>query len=117
GDLGGFARAGRRGVAGRADALLVSGGSTLHPRVGAPRLATCPAVGAVAVTGQVDERWGEVLVALYTGRVSSGQLQEWCRSNIPSPLRPRRFIQVSGLPLNGMGKLDRRRLSALVGQG
>ncbi len=117
GDLGELDGSGRLRVLGRADDLLVSGGRNIHPQEVEERLASCPGVGAVAVTGQVDEHWGEVLVALYTGRVSSGQLQEWCRSNIPSPLRPRRFIQVSELPLNAMGKLDRKRLPVLVGQG
>ncbi|MCP4128034.1 MAG: AMP-binding protein [Gammaproteobacteria bacterium] len=117
GDLGEQDGSGRLRVLGRADDLLISGGRNIHPQEVEEWLASCPGVGAVAVTGQVDERWGEVLVVLYTGRVSSGQLQEWCRNNIPSPLRPRRFVQVPGLPLNAMGKLDRRGLLSLVGQG
>jgi len=44
-------------------------------------------------------------VVLYTGGVTAERLEKWCRSNIPSSLRPRRYIQVTALPRNAMGDL------------
>lgn len=116
GDMGEMDSSGRLRVLGRADDMLVSGGRNIHPVEVEAQIVACPDVDAVAVTGLADARWGEVLVALYTGSASSGQFEVWCRSNIPSALRPRRFVPVPRLPQNGMGKLDRRSLPDLAVQ-
>jgi len=116
GDLGELGESGCLRVLGRADDVLISGGRNIHPVEVEAEIAACPGVDMVAITGQKDDRWGQILVALYTGSVSAGQLEEWCRSNTISSLRPRRFVQVAVLPYNAMGKLDRKGLIELLDQ-
>jgi o-succinylbenzoate---CoA ligase len=117
GDLGSLDRDGRLRVTGRADDMLVSGGRNIHPAEVEALVAACPGVGAVAVTGQPDESWGQVLVALYIGIVSTGVVRQWCGEHLPSALRPRRFVRVGALPHDAMGKLDRKALRRQVNQG
>ncbi len=116
GDLGELGESGHLRVLGRADDVLVSGGRNIHPVEVEAEIAACPGVDAVAITGQKDDHWGQILVALYTGSVTARELDEWCHSNIPSGLRPRRYVQVVALPRNAMGKLDRKGLRELLDQ-
>ncbi len=116
GDLGEIDTDGRLRVLGRADDMLVSGGRNVHPLEVEGLLAACPGVNQIAVTGQDDERWGQVLVALYLGESLPAEVESWCRNHIPSPLRPRRFIQVTEFPHDAMGKLDRKSLHVMVNQ-
>jgi O-succinylbenzoic acid--CoA ligase len=116
GDLGELDGSGRLRVLGRADELLISGGRNIHPIEVEALLAVCPGVGQVAITGQADLVWGVRLVALYTGLASVAEVEQWCRDNIASAWRPRRYIRVQELPQNSLGKLDRTSLLDLLVQ-
>ncbi len=113
-DLGEIDGMGRLRVLGRADDQLLSGGRSVHPLEVEDLITVCPGVDQVAVTGQPDQVWGAKLVALYTGTASAVEVEQWCRDNIVSSLRPRRYIKVEELPLNTFGKLDRVRLTTLA---
>jgi O-succinylbenzoic acid--CoA ligase len=80
-------------------------------------LAACPGAGETAVCGLADPRWGQRLVALYTGNVPVGTLEAWAHDHLPSPQRPRRYVRVASLPRNAMGKLVRRDLPVLAAGG
>jgi O-succinylbenzoic acid--CoA ligase len=114
GDLGRLDEQGRLMIIGRTDDLLVSGGKNIHPAEVEERLLLCPGVGAVGVTGRPDPVWGVTLVALFTGTVTAGELEQWVRLHLPGHLRPREFVPVEALPLNQMGKLSRPALQALL---
>lgn len=116
GDLGSLDDQGRLTVIGRADDLLVSGGKNIHPAEVEERLLQCPGVGAVGVTGRPDPVWGVTLVALFTGEVAAGELEQWVRQHLPGHLRPREFIPIEAMPLNRMGKLSRPALRELLPQ-
>ncbi|MCW8903630.1 o-succinylbenzoate--CoA ligase [Sedimenticola sp.] len=116
GDLGSLDEQGRLTVIGRADDLLVSGGKNIHPAEVEERLLQCPGVGAVGVTGRPDPVWGVTLVALFTGEVTAGDLEQWVRQHLPGHLRPREFMRIKALPLNRMGKLSRQALRELLPQ-
>ncbi len=116
GDLGEMDVSGQLRVLGRADDVLISGGKSIHPLEVEDLLAICPGVSAVAVSGEADSVWGIILVALYTGSISITELERWCRDNIASALRPRRFVRVKEIPKNSLGKLDRKALSDLANQ-
>ena len=116
GDLGSLDDQGRLTVIGRADDLLVSGGKNIHPAEVEERLLQCPGVGAVGVTGRPDPVWGVTLVALFTGAVTAGGLEQWVRQHLPGHLRPREFMPIAALPLNQMGKLSRPALRELLSQ-
>ncbi len=114
GDLAHVDRGGRLWVSGRADEVLVSGGELVHPAHVEALLAACPGVHTVAVGAVADPRWGDLLVAWYRGDSMPEEVDAWCRENLPSYLRPRRFRRVSDLPLTGSGKIDRARLRELM---
>jgi o-succinylbenzoate---CoA ligase len=113
-DLGEFLPDGRLRVSGRADDVIVTGGVKVHPQAVEEALAACPDIGDVAVTARVDDRWGMVLVALYSGEATATSLEAWARQQLPSTSRPRQFQRVVALPRNAMGKLVRRDLPALI---
>jgi O-succinylbenzoic acid--CoA ligase len=116
GDLGEIDRSGYLRVLGRADHMLISGGNTIHPVETETLLINCPGVDDVVVSARLDKAWGDVLLAIYVGEISCDELEAWCRTNLSSSQRPREFIQVPELPRNGMGKLDRKSVKAMVDQ-
>ena len=115
-DLGYLDREGQLVVLGRADDVLISGGIKVHPDRLEADLGHCPDIGRVGVAGLDDPRWGQRLVAVYTGSASVPAVAAWCQQNLPGTLRPRAFVQVDTLPLLGSGKLDRRRLKGIAAQ-
>ena len=66
------------------------------------------------MTGRCDPIWGDVLTALVVGSAAVDSVADWCRTSLPSSLRPRRIIRVASLPRNAMGKLERRRVAELL---
>ena len=114
GDLGRIDAAGRLTVIGRADDILVSGGQNVHPADIEAQLTHCPGVDDAAVTGRRDPIWGDVLTALVVGSAEVDSVAAWCRTSLPSSLRPRQIIRVASLPRNAMGKLERRRVAELL---
>jgi len=113
GDRGFFDARGNLVVLGRHDEILVSGGINVHPEKVEGLLLACPGVTDVAVTGVSDEVWGERIMALVVGE-DLRAVENWCRAHLPSALRPRRFLAVTALPRNAMGKLQRQQLPALA---
>ncbi|MBZ0106035.1 MAG: fatty acid--CoA ligase family protein [Sulfuricella denitrificans] len=113
GDRGYFDARGNLVVLGRHDDMLVSGGINIHPALVENLLLACPGVRDVAVTAVNDAVWGDRIAALVVGGDIQA-IEDWCRANLPSAQRPRRFIAVSALPRNAMGKLERQRLPALA---
>ena len=116
GDLAEIDQSGCLRVLGRADDMLISGGKTIHPVEIESLMINCPGVDDIAISSYSEKTWGDLLVALYTGDVSYGELEAWCRINLSSTQRPREFIQVPELPRNSMGRLDRKGLKAMLDQ-
>ena len=114
GDLGKIDAFGRLTVTGRADDMLVSGGSKVHPLTVESCLAACPGVRDVAVTGLPDPVWGDLIVALVVGEASRKDLQAWCKARLPSAAQPRRIVHLNTLPRNAAGKLERAALRRLA---
>jgi o-succinylbenzoate---CoA ligase len=113
-DLGELLPDGRLRLFGRGDDIIVTGGVNVHPQAVEEIFAGCAGAGDVAVAGRPDPRWGQVLVAVYTGVASPTTLDSWARSRLPSSTRPREYLQVAALPRNAMGKLLRAELGQLV---
>ncbi len=113
-DLGHIDSQGHLHVIGRRDDMLISGGRNIHPREVESRLAACPGITDVAVSARSDQMWGELLVAVYVGDRPATELEGWCRTNLPSSLRPRKFRQVDKLPRDRLGKTDRVVLRSLM---
>ncbi len=113
-DLGEVLLDGRLRILGRADDVIVSGGMNIHPQPIENTISACTGAGEVGVAGRPDPRWGQVLVALYTGPATPDALEAWAREKLPAALRPREFRRVDDLPRNPMGKLLRGALAELA---
>lgn len=114
GDLGRLDEQGHLSVLGRHDDMLVSGGVNVHPQAVEAVLERCPGVEAAALSAIADEVWGDLLVAIVEGEADEEMMDKWCRAELPSAMRPRRFVHVQALPRNAMGKLDRLALRSFL---
>ncbi len=107
-DLGFLTPVGDLTVVGRADQLLVIGGEAVLPSRVEERLLAAPGVSAAVVVGFADPVWGHRLVAAYTGDLAPGDLEAWCRRELPARERPRGFRRFTTLPVLASGKPDLR---------
>lgn len=116
GDLGSIDTAGCLTVTGRADDMLISGGRNVHPFEVESCLAACPGVHDVAVTGQPDPVWGDLVVALIVGTVKEKTLLDHARQNLPAAALPRKIRFIDQLPRNLNGKIDRAALRHIAAE-
>ena len=113
-DLGSLDGTGLR-VIGRADDVIVTGGSKVHPLEVEAVLAATPGVLAACVFGVPDERWGQLVgAALATAPAIdlAAAAARW-HAALPAHARPRRLALAPELPLTVTGKPDRRAAAAL----
>lgn len=115
GDLGKIDPNGRLTVTGRADDMLISGGHNVHPLQVESCLAACPGIRDVAVTGVPDAIWGDLVVALVVGNITSEEITDWSKAHLPSAAQPRRIVRLATLPRSPAGKLERSQLRRLAG--
>ena len=105
-------------VVGRADDVIVTGGSNVAAQSVESALAEHPAVAAAAVAGRPDEEWGEIVVAVVVpaagAAVDARELRTHVGELLGWPYAPRDVLLADALPLLASGKLDRGALRALV---
>lgn len=113
-DLGAWAD-GRLTVLGRADDVLVTGGTKVSPQAVE---AVLGAFGEVVVVGLPDEEWGQVVVALLVPRPGAAPTLAQARAAVTDRLgpshAPRHLVVTSSLPVRGPGKIDRRAATELA---
>ena len=114
GDLGSFDDDGNLTVYGRSDELLISGGENIHPAQIESQLLKHPEITEIAVIGEPDPVWGDVVIAVFAGSLTEQQLQSWCKQHLHGVWRPRRFIKTTELPRNAIHKIDRVALRRLI---
>jgi acyl-coenzyme A synthetase/AMP-(fatty) acid ligase len=68
-----------------------------------------PDIYECAVVGERDAEWGENVVAFVTRKdgqdVSPDALDQWCRSQMASFKKPKRYVFCDFLPKNEYGKI------------
>jgi acyl-CoA synthetase (AMP-forming)/AMP-acid ligase II len=101
--------------------MIVCGAENVHAQEVEAFLEGHPTVGAVAVVGAPDERWGEVPVAYVEGdgaaTPSPDVLDAFCRDGVLANYkRPRHYFVWDRLPRNAMSKVLRRTLRERVAQ-
>lgn len=116
-DVGAVDASGRLTVLGRADDAVSSGGLTVIPHIVEAVLVAHPAVGECAVFGVPDERLGQrvaVAIVLATGFAAPtlAELREHVAATLDATAAPREMHVVDDLPRRGIGKIDRRALTA-----
>lgn len=104
---------GRLEVLGRADDVLISGGTNVAPARVEAALATHPAIAEVAVVGRPDPEWGQRVVAVVVPRPGARvpdlpALRAFLADRLAPAELPRELRITDRLPLLGSGKVDRR---------
>jgi len=120
GDLGHLDEDGFLYLTDRSKDVIISGGTNIYPREVEEVLLRHPAVFEVAVVGEPEPEWGEQVVAFVVIKpgqtVGPDALEAWCRQEIASFKKPKRYIFIDELPKNSYGKVVktelRKRLSA-----
>jgi len=118
GDIGHLDADGYLYVVDRKKDLILRGGFNVFPRDVEDALLTHPEVAGAGVVGRPDPRLGEEVVAFVTLRSGatavSADLVTYGRAHLAANKYPREVHIVDALPLTSVGKLDRKRLRALL---
>ena len=96
--------------------IIKSGGYKLSALEIEEVLRTHPMVEDCSVVGLPDEEWGEIVAAvviLKEDSVSSEELNTFMRSKMPAYRVPRKYVFLSELPRNAMGKVTKNDLKVL----
>ncbi len=101
--------------------VLISGGENVYPAEVENTLSEHPGIGAVAVIGRSDDRWGEVPVAVVepagdAPTPSVEELRAWCVDRLARFKQPREVIVVDALPRTALGKVTKHVLRADLDQ-
>ncbi len=110
GDLGEMDHAGFLTLKDRSKDVIISGGANIYPREVEEVLLRHPQVREVAVVGQPDPEWGEVVVAFVVATdvdagPEAGALDQLCLDHIARFKRPKHYHFVAELPKNHYGKV------------
>jgi long-chain acyl-CoA synthetase len=115
GDLGRLDREGYLYLDGRRDDLIITGGVNVYPAEIERVLAGLAGVEQVAVFGVDDERWGQRVCAAVVGSVGAADVHRWATERLAGYKRPKDVFVLEALPHTSTGKVQRRRLPAVVG--
>ncbi|MGG1480026.1 AMP-binding protein [Bacillus smithii] len=115
GDLGMLDEDGDLYVVGRVDDMIISGGENIHPLEVEDVLAKHPKVLEVAVIGEEDDRWGQIVSAYVVPKDPSLTIQDldnYCKNNttLSNFKRPRKYVFIKEIPKSPVGKILRRHL-------
>ncbi|MCA0989795.1 fatty acid--CoA ligase [Pseudalkalibacillus hwajinpoensis] len=102
-------------VSDRVDDMIISGGENVYPREVEDVLHAHAGVLDVAVLGEPDEKWGEIVTAIIVKKQDSlteADLDRYCKEspNLATYKRPRKYLFVEELPRNASGKIQKFRL-------
>jgi acyl-CoA synthetase (AMP-forming)/AMP-acid ligase II len=122
GDAGFFDERGLLHFKGRLGELIKTGGANVTPGEVEQVLAVQPGVGAAYVVGIPDPERGQVVAAAVVPRKGRRPTQDGLRARLRKELSaykvPRHILVCDGaeLPFTDSGKIDRRRLAALLAE-
>lgn len=114
GDLGRLADDGRLTLIGREKDLIISGGLNVYPAEVEACLDALDGVGESAVIGVPHADLGEAVVAVCVPSADNlpddAELEAQLAARLARFKQPKRYIQVTSLPRNSMGKVQKNRL-------
>lgn len=96
--------------------IIKSGGYKISALEIEEVLRTHPQVADCSVVGLPDDEWGELVAAalvLHNESIDLAELSAWVRTQLPAYKVPRRFLTLSELPRNAMGKVTKNELKPL----
>ncbi|MBL9045838.1 MAG: fatty acid--CoA ligase [Tabrizicola sp.] len=123
GDVGHMAPDGTLRITDRLKDVIKSGGEWVSSLTLESLASTIEGVREVAAVGVPDDRWGErpVLVAVIEGEVEPAirarLLAAVAAGDLPKWAVPERIIAVAAIPKTSVGKLDKKRIRAMLASG
>lgn len=121
GDMGRFDERGFLSITGRIKEMLIISGENVFPREIEEVLNRHPGISAAAVVGQADPSRGEVPIAFVElvegAEFDPGEGRSFCRGPLPAFKVPREIRVMDELPRNPTGKIMRRELVRILGDG
>ncbi|WP_024537499.1 AMP-binding protein [Comamonas badia] len=118
GDIGSLDADGFLTLRDRSKDVIISGGSNIYPREVEEVLLLHPRVSEVAVVGERDAEWGEIVVAFLVAQgepAPDAELDALCLSHIARFKRPKHYRWLPALPKNAYGKVLKTELRGLRG--
>jgi o-succinylbenzoate---CoA ligase len=112
GDLGRLDADGRLTVDGRRDSLIITGGENVWPDAVEDVLRGHPSVADVAISGEPDPEWGQVVAAHVVARGASpslNALRDHVKAELPAFCAPQRLYIVDRIARTALGKTVRHR--------
>ena len=101
-------------VEGRLKDMIIRGGENIYPRELEELLFRHPSIGAVAVVGLPDTKWGEEVGAFVRAAlgavIDKAALVDYLRAHLSPHKTPRRWFAMDEFPLTGSGKIQKFRL-------
>ncbi|MDO8371127.1 MAG: AMP-binding protein, partial [Polaromonas sp.] len=111
GDLARCDEAGFYEVVGRSKDMIISGGENVYPAELENLLADCPQILEAAVVGQLDARWGEVVVAVIVkapgADLDAAQVLQLFEGRLARFKHPKRVLFCEALPKTALGKVQK----------
>lgn len=118
GDMGRIDADGYVTMQDRSKDMIISGGSNIYPREVEETLLSHAYVHEVAVVGQPDPEWGEVVVAFVVPvpgqNPDADELDALCLDRIARFKRPKSYKFVGALPKNNYGKVLKTELRSML---
>lgn len=118
GDIGFLNEDGFLTLTDRSKDVIISGGTNIYPREVEEVLSRHPDVFEVAVVGSPHPDWGEEVVAFVVSRtgasVDAAALDAWCKAEVASFKKPKRYVFCQDLPKNSYGKILKTALRETV---
>lgn len=109
GDIGYLSKDGFLTLTDRSKDVIISGGTNIYPREVEEVLARHDKVFEVSVVGAPHDEWGEEVVAVIVSRdgqeIAPAELDDWCKAEIASFKKPKRYIFRAEMPKNSYGKI------------
>ncbi len=118
GDLGKKDEDGYVYVIDRLKDMIISGGENIYPAEIEAVLQNHPEVADVAVTGKLDEKWGEIPVAFIVkqphANIEEEAIIETCRKNLAGYKCVKEVRFVDAIPRNSVGKILKTALREML---
>ena len=118
GDIGHVDPDGYLYIVDRKKDLIIRGGINVFPRDIEDVLLAHPAVAAAAVVGRPDDRLGEEVVAFVSLRAGASatldDIMGHAKANLSAIKYPREVRVLEAIPLTSVGKVDRKRVRAML---
>lgn len=110
-ELGGYRILGRNSVD-----IIKSGGYKISALEIEEVLRQYPGINDCSVVGLPNDEWGELVAAAIVtqGQIDEKALNTWMREQMPAYKTPRKYLSVSELPRNAMGKVTKKDVVKLM---